>query len=170
MLGEREGHAPSGYVRIRTRTYQLPDGSRADWDIIGDGRSVGVLALTDDSRVVMVREFRPGPGLVLVELPGGGVDEGETVAGAAARELLEETGYAGEVEVVGSTWYGSAIGVEKFIAVARGARLVAEPANDPSEPCETVLLTLAELRDHLRTGQLTDLDVAYRALEHLGLL
>ena len=47
---------------------------------------------------------------------------------------------------------------------------VAEPDPGPDEFCETVLVSLDEFRRHLRTGQLTDVDLGYLALDHLGLL
>jgi 8-oxo-dGTP pyrophosphatase MutT (NUDIX family) len=54
---------------------------------------VNVIALTDDARVVLVKQFRPGTGELYLEIPGGMVDPGEDAATAAARELEEETGF-----------------------------------------------------------------------------
>jgi len=58
--------------------------------------SVNVIALTKDKKVIMVRQFRFGIGDYTLELPGGMVDEGESVDIAAKREFREETGYIGE--------------------------------------------------------------------------
>ena len=102
LLSQRPG--PAGYVTVVTNTYRLPDGTTADWDILTGPDVVSVLALTADGDVVLARQYRPGPGAVLDELPGGFLDPGEDPAAGAARELLEETGYRGAVEVVGHTY------------------------------------------------------------------
>jgi ADP-ribose pyrophosphatase len=61
-----------------------------------------IVALTEDDRMLAVRQYRPSVERLTVELPSGLVDPGETVAEAAGRELLEETGYeAAAVEVLG---------------------------------------------------------------------
>lgn len=52
-----------------------------------------VLATTERGEIVLVRQFRPALGEYTLELPAGEVDEGETPAEAAVRELYEETGY-----------------------------------------------------------------------------
>lgn len=52
-----------------------------------------VLATTERDEIVLVRQFRPALGEYTLELPAGEVDEGETPAEAAIRELHEETGY-----------------------------------------------------------------------------
>lgn len=52
-----------------------------------------VLAMTPRRRIVLVRQFRPAVASMVTELPGGNIEAGETPATAAARELLEETGY-----------------------------------------------------------------------------
>jgi 8-oxo-dGTP pyrophosphatase MutT (NUDIX family) len=60
-----------------------------------------VVALTEEQRVVIVRQYRPAVEHHTLELPSGLVDAGETPLAAAQRELLEETGYeAGEWELL----------------------------------------------------------------------
>ena len=55
---------------------------------------VNVVALDDQGRSLMIRQFRFGVGYTTLETPGGMIDSGEDSKTAAARELLEETGYA----------------------------------------------------------------------------
>ena len=57
---------------------------------------VNVVALDADGRSLMIRQFRFGVGYNTLETPGGMVDPGEDSGTAAARELLEETGYTSE--------------------------------------------------------------------------
>ena len=60
---------------------------------------VNVVPVTPEGEIVMVRQYRHGARHVTLEIPGGIVDPGETPAEAAARELLEETGYRGDAPV-----------------------------------------------------------------------
>lgn len=59
---------------------------------------VGILAMTDDGKIILCEQYRPPVGKNVIELPAGLVgdkegDRGETFESAARRELLEETGY-----------------------------------------------------------------------------
>jgi ADP-ribose pyrophosphatase len=171
LLGQTEHRGPAGYLRILERRFRLPGGQETRWDILDSGDTVAVVAVTADDRVVLARQFRPGPMAIMDELPGGFVDPGESPAAAAARELLEETGYAGEVRVVAQTWLSGAATVRRYAAVATGCRQVAAPsAASSEEDCVPVTLTLAAFRDHLRAGRLCDVELAYLGLDALGLL
>lgn len=168
LLEERPGG--SGYLPLTTRRYRLPDGSEADWDIFGHERTVATLALTRSGDVVLARQYRPGPALILNEMPGGAVEDGESVLDAAARELLEETGFAGRCELAGAAWFGAASRTRRFVVAVLDAESVAEPRTEPGEFCEVALVPLAEFKDQLRAGELTDTDLGYLALDHLNLL
>ena len=165
-LGERVVY--ERFRRIVSRTFELPQGQTADFEVVDGRDSVAVLPLTDAQEVVLVREFRPGPEEILLELPGGQVEDGQTPEEAASAELLEEAGYEGDLTLAGTILWDAYGTRKKYAFVATHCRRVQPPA--PGELTEPVVMSLRAFREHLRTGRLTDSDVAYRALEHLGLL
>jgi ADP-ribose pyrophosphatase len=160
----------SGYRTIVGRRYRTPDGAEREFDIKVEEDTAVVLALTPDDAVVLVREYRPGPEASLLELPGGGVAPGEDPADAARRELLEETGYAGELHAVGSMADCAYSTRTRHTFVATGAVQVQEPEPHEGEFPELVLMPLADFRTHLRGGRLTDVGPGYLALDALSLL
>jgi len=84
--------------RLRNRVFaivtdelRMPDGSVAERDYMRHVGSVGVVALDDADRVVLVRQYRHPLGGTIWELPAGLIDvPGEPLVDAAARELAEE--------------------------------------------------------------------------------
>ena len=104
-----------------------------------------VIALTTDSRVLLVRQYRPALERYTVELPSGLIDPGETPEQAIRRELLEETGYAaGDLEVFGPMFTDNGrLGNQIWACMATGVRLV--EGYTPEEGIEVVAWPLPEL-------------------------
>jgi ADP-ribose pyrophosphatase len=83
------------YFTARRDVCQRPDGVIVDpYFVVEMPPSVVALPITADNQVLLVKQFRHPVNKIIIELPGGFVDEGEDLNKAVARELLEETGYS----------------------------------------------------------------------------
>jgi len=131
---------------------------------------VAALAITKDQKVILAKQFRPGPKEILLELPGGYVDEGETPKQAAEKELLEETGYKGNAEFVTSIIGDGYSTMEKNCVVVTDCEKVSEQKLEENEFAEVVLMSISEFRELLGNGKNSDVEVAYIGLDYLKLL
>src|ERR1700719_3363701 len=78
---------------IRRDELVEPGGVRTTREMITHSGSVVVLPILPDGRVLLIRQYRHAARQFLWELVAGRIDEGESPRKAAARELMEETGY-----------------------------------------------------------------------------
>jgi len=99
------------YMEFRVLTIERADGSRGTREIVWHPGAVAILAIDEQDRVLMVRQWRVAVGGALLEIPAGTLDvdaatgEIEDPDGAAARELEEETGYRARTwQKLGSFW------------------------------------------------------------------
>ena len=76
---------------VRVDEVAMPDGGTAEREVVEHANAVGVVALDEDGRVVLLRHYRHAVGERQLEIPAGKLDvEGEDPIDAARRELLEE--------------------------------------------------------------------------------
>ena len=77
-------------------TMEFPGGSQAKWDFIKHNGAAAAVPVTEDGKILMVRQYRNALERYTLEIPAGGLNPGENTDVAAARELEEETGYASD--------------------------------------------------------------------------
>lgn len=160
----------NAYRSMHTRRYRLPNGQTGTFYISERGRVVCVFIITKDKKIVLAKQFRPGPGKVLWEIPGGMIESGEPPRRAALREAREETGYTGKIISLGVSSNDAWSTLERHHFLITEAEQVGEVELDDHECIETVLVDVSQLRTLIRRGAMTDSETAYRALEHLRLL
>jgi 8-oxo-dGDP phosphatase len=110
-------------LRLTEDQVQMPDGAVAGREYIEHPGAVGILALDDDDRVLLIRQYRHPPGALLWEIPAGLRDvSGEPLEETARRELLEETGYlAADWEVLADFYSSPGCSTERLrVFLARG--------------------------------------------------
>lgn len=101
-----------------------PSGVRTSRETITHPGSVVVLPVLEDGRVILIRQYRHAAREFLWELVAGRIDKGESPRQAAARELIEETGYRAKRFRVYLDFFPSPGFLEErmFILLASGVR------------------------------------------------
>jgi 8-oxo-dGTP pyrophosphatase MutT (NUDIX family) len=134
---------------------------------------VTAFALTKDNKVVLVKQYRHGLGVISIETPGGVVDKGEDEETAVARELKEETGYEFSNFIhLGQICANPATSNNYMhMFLATGGEKTSEQKLDETEDVEVVLYSIDEVKQLLREHQIVQsLHTAcmFYALERLG--
>jgi 8-oxo-dGTP pyrophosphatase MutT (NUDIX family) len=83
----------SPWMKVIEREVAYKDGTTALYHAVGQQDYIGIVALTPDGRIPIVRQYRPAMERFTWELPAGLVDAGEDPARTCERDLMEETGY-----------------------------------------------------------------------------
>ncbi|MEO5735164.1 MAG: NUDIX hydrolase [Rubrivivax sp.] len=146
-----------GWLKLDCDEVRLPDGSHATREFIRHGGALAVVPLLNDGRMVLVRQYRYPLSRVMLELPAGKRDPGESTVGCGQRELLEETGYSAAEWAYGGAIHNAAAYSTETIWIWFARGLQAGPQRlDPGEFVEPVLLDDLQLLQMELAGQLTD--------------
>jgi ADP-ribose pyrophosphatase len=144
------------HPNIRVDKCELPNGHILTPHILDYDDEIMIFALTWKQEVVMIKQYRHGIREVILELPGGSVDKGESPLEAAKRELMEETGYASDTFI--EVGYGSpnpAIYMNKIYSFfAHDVKLVGNQSAYDAGAVDVTLIPLGEVIAMARKGEL----------------
>lgn len=156
---------------IVTKRFEQPDGVVREYGTFrsASARHIATVAITPDNKVVLAKQFRPGPEQICYELPGGGPEKGEELIDAETRELLEETGYmAGQIELLGKCYKDAYTNAAWYYFLATDC--VVSPhgqQTDDTEFIEVVTVSVEELLSYAKNAQMTDVEGVFLALDKL---
>lgn len=130
--------------------------------------AAGVIALTEDNRVIIATQFRCGPEKIMHEMPGGAVDPGETPEQAIRRELLEEVGYeTDELEYLGGAYVNAWEDMFHHYFLAYNCRFTGSSNPEEFEEIEVNTISIAEFIANAKTAKMTDAQGVFLAYDKL---
>ncbi len=146
------------WFKVRKDVCKTPGGKIVDPYYVYEFPTwVGAVPVTEDGKIVMVRQYRHALGETIIEIPGGCMDDTDkNFQDAIARELLEETGYSfSSYEYLGKISPNPSTNTNLLhMFLAKGGKKVAEQLLDENEEIEVVLLSIDELKILLRENKI----------------
>lgn len=148
----RETLVNSPFCHIEKQKVELPDGSTTDWFVNKVSDAVVILPRKKNREVLLQKNYKHGCGEVIWEFPAGMIDEAEDPQTAAERELLEETGFKGDLKQIGEVFSNPTGAQMKYhFFLAENCKKISEPRREPAEQIEIFWKKdLAEVRTFLQ--------------------
>jgi len=159
-------------LNLRRDTVRLPDGREAKREVVEHLGGVGVLPLTDDGRIILVRQHRYPYGENILEIPAGKMDrEGEDPLECGVRELREETGCTADSIVSLGCVYPSPGFLDEVVHIflARGLK-AGEARPDDGEFLKVEILPAAQVVDMIMSNEIRDAKTVAAVLKTVRLL
>ncbi len=145
------------FIGLRVDRLAAPDGSSYPRAVVEYGVSAALIAIDDNGRLLMVRQYRHPAVRWLLEIPAGGIDEHDASPEAGAlRELREETGYRGDLTRLGGFFLACGYS-DEYQHIFLAQNLVEDPlAGDEDEDVRLERVTLDEALRMLDAGEIGD--------------
>lgn len=163
------------WFKVRREVCETPDGKIVDPYYVYDFSTwVGAVPVTEEGKIIMLKQYRHALGEVCYEIPGGCVDDTDkNFEEAVARELLEETGYSfTSYDYLGRISPNPSTNSNLLhMYLAKGGKKVAEQSLDENEEIEVILLSIEDLKQLLRENKIVQamhVSCIMYALEKLG--
>ena len=144
-------------LSLRVDTVGLSQGRTSTREIVEHGPAVAIVPLDESMNVLLVRQYRKAVDQALLEVPAGGMEDGEEPEVCARRELEEETGYsASRWERLGSFFTTPGFSDEEMHTFLATELTPGESHPDEDEVIEPVTVPLTSVRELIEKGEIRD--------------
>lgn len=135
----------------------IANGHATKREIVEKSGAVAIVALKEDGRAVMVRQYRIAADEELLEIPAGLMEPGEEPLECAKRELEEETGYRAKKWTLLTEFYPSAGFCSEYVYLYLAEDLTPGKTHpDETESIEVLEYDLESLYGMIETGEIHD--------------
>lgn len=144
-------------VSLILNSIELPSGRHTTREIVKHSECVAVVPLDQDNNVLLVRQFRDAVGRDLLEIPAGGIDEGETPEECVRRELREEIGYLPRTIKKMGGFYSAPGYSTEYLHLFLATDLEPSPLQaEDTESIQVVRVPLAQIPALIASGEISD--------------
>lgn len=145
------------WATLRVDTCELQNGSvKDDYYVLEYPNWVNAIALTEENKIIMVRQYRHAADIISLEVPGGVIDGDELPEYAIRRELLEETGYSFKSAELIATLYPNPATANNvtYTYLLKGGTKTHEQHLDEHEILNVEEYTIAEVKQLLADNKI----------------
>lgn len=143
--------------QVEEQLVRLQDGSTASREIVRHSGGAAIVAVDAQQCVILVRQYRKAAEQILLEIPAGRIEPGESPALCAQRELVEETGYRAESLCELASFYPTPGYCSERLHVFYTTRIQPGPsAPDDGEFVTVERVPLSACLDYVRDGRIRD--------------
>ncbi|MCY8801442.1 ADP-ribose pyrophosphatase [Bacillus spizizenii] len=158
-------------IDLYVEDVELPNGKTSKREIVKHPGAVAILAVTEEGKIIMVKQFRKPLERAIVEIPAGKLEKGEEPEYTALRELEEETGYTAKKLAKITAFYTSPGFADEIVHVFLAEELSVleeKRALDEDEFVEVMEVTLEDALKLVESREVYDAKTAY-AIQYLQL-
>jgi len=156
VLGSEEGFHGRAFS-VRVDTVRRPDGETMQVEVVDHPQAVTLVPLDGDGNLWFVRQYRHSCGKVMLELPAGTLEPGETPEACAVRECREEIGMSpGRIGRLGGFYLAPGYSTEYLHLYLVGALTPAPLDPDDDEDLQIEKVPLTGLARLVESGRLED--------------
>ena len=137
--------------------YLFPTGKEGEYHYVHTSGSAFIIPILDNGKIILVKQYRYLNDRISLEFPGGGIKEGQKPKDIARKELIEETGFKGDLEKVGIfNPYNGITDEICHVFVARNLKPSNEETKDEFEEFEIANLSIKEIDEKIRCNEIYD--------------
>ena len=145
------------WATLRADKCEMPNGTIVDeYYVLEYPNWANAIAITEDNKIILVRQYRQAAGIIALEIPGGVIENDENPEVGMRRELLEETGYQfDKVELISTIYPNPATSNNiTYCYLATGGKKVQEQSLDEHEEIIIEEYTITEVKQLLADNKI----------------